>query len=228
LYHFRLVASVAGLSLSDRPSIGRPRFPPAQQRRVSRRLFRAAGARTDPEETTIGAMIHGLGDRSFGWSLVLFSVVNMVPMPVGSTLITALPLLLLTGQLALGYRQVALPRFMADIRVGKRRFQGVVIRLKPVFSKIERVLRPRLTTLFSPRNEQLVGMFLFAVAAALFLPMPGSGFVPATALLISAIGLIERDGVVLVSGLALGVVAIIVTAVVAAALLAGLKALGAG
>mgnify|MGYP006307433841 FL=1 len=149
----------------------------------------------------------------------------MVPMPVGSTLITAIPLLLLTGQMALGLQHIALPDFIKRIRISRRRFKGVVVRLKPLFRPIERIVRPRLLWLFSRRNERLAGLMLFAVAAALFLPMPGSGFVPATALLISAIGLIERDGMVLIGGMVLGVISILVTAVVATALLAGLMAL---
>ena len=193
---------------------------------VSRTLFRAAGTRTDGDEVSVGTMILGLGDRSFGWSIVLFALVNMVPMPVGSTLITAIPLLLLTAQMALGLHHIALPGFVSRIKVGRRRFKSVVMRMKPVLSRIERVVRPRLLFLFSRRNEQLVGILLFAVAFALFMPMPGSGFIPATALLISAIGLVERDGAVLVAGLALGVVSIIITIVVAAALIAGIEALG--
>jgi hypothetical protein len=204
---------------------GRPNGPPRW--RVSRRLFRAAGKPFDPDETSINTMILGLGDRSFGWTILLFSLVNMVPMPVGSTLITAIPLLLLTGQMALGLQHIALPDFIKRIRISRRRFKGVVVRLKPLFRPIERFVRPRLLWLFSRRNEQLAGVMLFAVAAALFLPMPGSGFVPATALLISAIGLIERDGVLLIGGLVLGVIAILVTAVVAMALLSGLMALSA-
>jgi hypothetical protein len=208
-------------STDDRP--GRPNGPPKW--RVSRRLFRAAGRPADPDDTSIGTMILGLGDRSFGWTILLFSLVNMVPMPVGSTLITAIPLLLLTAQMALGLQHIALPDFIRRIRISRRRFKGVIVRLRPLFRPIERIVRPRLLWLFSRRNERIAGVMLFAVAAALFLPMPGSGFVPATALLISAIGLIERDGVVLIGGMVLGVISILVTAVVATALLAGLMAL---
>lgn len=199
----------------------------AGRKPVSRALFRAAGTPSDGDDVSVGTMILGLGDRSFGWSILLFALVNMVPMPVGSTLFTAIPLLLLTGQMVLGLRHIALPGFVSRIRVGRRRFKGVIVRMRPVFRRVERVVRPRMLWLFSRQNERLVGVLLFAVAFALFLPMPGSGFIPATALLISAIGLVERDGVVLTAGLALGVVSIVITIVVAAALIAGIEALGA-
>jgi hypothetical protein len=103
-----------------------------------------------------------------------------------------------------------------------------VLRLKPALRRIERVVRPRLLWLFSRRNERLVGAVLFAVACALFIPLPGSGFIPATALLVSSIGLVERDGLVLSGGLVLGAVSIVITIAVAGAVIAGFEALSAG
>jgi hypothetical protein len=195
------------------------------RRRVSRILMRAAGRPSDPDEISVGNMVLGLGDRSFGWSLLLFSLVNMVPMPIGSTLITGIPPMIVTAQMALGYHHVWLPGFVTRRMVGRRGFQKVVLRFRPIIGPIERMLRPRLPWMFRPRAERLAGALLFAVAFALFLPMPGSGFLPATALLISAIGVIERDGWVLLAGLGLGIVSIVVTAAVVGLLFEGAQAL---
>ena len=79
--------------------------------------------------------------------------------------------------------------------------------------------------MFRPDTERVLGAMLFAVAFVLFLPMPGSGFVPATALLLAAIGLIERDGVVLLTGLGVGAASIVITVLVAELMLAGAQAL---
>jgi hypothetical protein len=204
-----------------------------KRKTVSRLLFRAAGRPAesrpaDDDTVTVGTMIVALGDRSFGWTMLLFALVNMVPMPIGSTLITAVPLMLLSGQMALGFRHIRLPEFVSRISVGRRRFKSLVLRLKPALRRIERVVRPRLLWLFSRRNERLVGAVLFAVACALFIPLPGSGFIPATALLISSIGLVERDGLVLSGGLVLGAVSIVITIAVAGAVIAGFEALSSG
>ena len=198
----------------------------AMRRTVSRVLFQAAGKPAESDEVSVGTMILALGDRSFGWTMLLFALVNMVPMPIGSTLITAIPLMLLSGQMALGFRHIRLPGFVSRIKVGRRRFKGVVLRMKPVIQPIERVVRPRMVWLFSRRNERLIGALLFAVACALFIPLPGSGFIPATAMLISAIGLVERDGAVLTGGLVLGAASIVITIMVAGAVIAGIEALG--
>lgn len=70
-----------------------------------------------------------------------------------------------------------------------------------------------------------MGALLMAVAIALFFPIPLSGFIPATALLVTSIGIVERDGVVALAGLALGAVAVVVTLVIGMMIVAGAKAL---
>lgn len=221
-----------GVDRSD-PSLVTELASGKRRKTVSRLLFRAAGRPAESlpasgDSVSVGTMIMGLGDRSFGWTMLLFALVNMVPMPIGSTLITAVPLMLLSAQMALGFRHIRLPPFVTRITVGRRRFKGVVLRLRPWLQRIERVVRPRMLWLFSRRNERLIGALLFAVSCALFIPLPGSGFIPATAILISSIGLVERDGAVLSGGLVLGALSIVITIAVAGAVLSGIEALRMG
>ena len=165
------------------------------------------------------------GQSSFGWSILLFAVVNLLPLPIGSNVVTALPLLLLTAQMALGFSHVRLPGFIARRRVPRRGFQRAVLRLRPLLRPIERVIRPRPPQLFSPQAERVIGALLFVVSAALFLPIPFSGMLSAFALLVSAMGLIERDGVVTLISLGLGAVALVVTATAATLLILGANSL---
>lgn len=140
-------------------------------------------------------------------------------------MVTSLPLLLLTGQMALGLRHVGLPAFIKRRRVPRNGVRRTVIRLRPLLRPIERVLRPRRLWLFQPPTERRIGALLFIVSLALFLPIPLSGYLPAIALLVTALGLVERDGTVTLIGMAIGVAAIIVTLVVLALLGAGVQAI---
>ena len=191
---------------------------------MSRSLLRAINGRRDTGAVTIGTFLADLGDRSFGWSLVLFSIVNLLPMPYGSTLITALPLILLTVQMALGFRHVHLPGFFNRRPVSRAGMRRAVIRLRPLTRPIERIIRPRHEWLFQPNFERLMGLLLLVVSVALFLPLPLSGWIPAFALFVSGFGLVERDGLVTMIGLAMGIVAIVVTIIVALSLAAGAAA----
>jgi hypothetical protein len=201
------------------------RLGSAIRRGLSRRLVRAA---RDPErrpDMALGELIHGLGDRSFGWCIVLFALISMLPMPIGSNMITAIPLILLTGQMALGLPQVWLPDWVMRRRISRKRFQRRVLWFGPLMRPIERIVRPRYAAVFTPRAERSLGVFLLFVAIALFAPIPLSSYLPAIALLLAGIGLVERDGAVVAAALVLGVIAIVVTVSVTVALLMGVEAL---
>ena len=192
---------------------------------MSRTLFRAARRRAKTDSLSIGALIAGLGDRSFGWSILLFSLVNLIPMPIGTNMLTALPVILLTGQMAAGFDHVRLPRFITRRKVNRRGFQRVVLRLEPVLQSIEKIVRPRHVWLFRPKNERMIGLLLLVVSLALFVPIPLNGFIPAIALFVTSFGLVERDGLLTSAGIALGVISILITLVLAGMLWAGAYAL---
>ena len=200
-------------------------LPEPLRRRLSRRLVRAArDPRDRADQMTIGALLDSLGERSFGWCLLIFSLLNLLPVPVGTNMITSIPLIVLTAQMALGYDQVRLPGFIARRGIGRRRFQKLVLWLGPLIRPVERIVRPRLPFILAPRAERLLGGFLFVVAVALFVPLPLISYLPAAALCLAGIGLVERDGLVTLAAVALGVVAVIAVLAAGAALIAGVDA----
>lgn len=186
---------------------------PPPPRRLIRRLFRAAGPRDDAGGRTLGEVIAGLGDRSFGWLILIFALANMIPLPPGSSLVLGLPLLIITAQMALGLRQVWLPGFVTRRRVDRKAFQRVVLRFGPLIRRVERLARPRHQWLFAPGPERALGLFLLCLAFALFVPIPFSAYGEAAALFVIGFGLAERDGLVALAGVGLGVVAIIVSVI---------------
>ncbi|NIA71629.1 exopolysaccharide biosynthesis protein [Pelagibius litoralis] len=194
-------------------------------RPMSRALLWAVCRYRKLDAVPLGRILEDQGQGSFGWSILLFSVVNMLPLPIGSNVVTAIPLLLLTGQMALGFPHVRLPGFISRRRIPRRGFQRIVMRLRPLLRPIEKVIRPRHPRLFRPQAERVIGALMFVVSAALFLPIPFSGLLSAFALLVCAMGLIERDGTVTVIGLCLGAFALLVTATAATLLVLGANSL---
>lgn len=224
----RYIIAVEGVLRRERPEVSvlsvEPAPTPRPRRRLLRRLFRVAGERKDADEIAIAEVVAKLGDRSFGWLLLFFAVFSLIPMP-GGGMFTAIPLFWVLGQMALGYPQIRLPEFVTRRRVNRRSWQRLVMRMTPVIRPIERMLEPRMEHLFVRRNERLLGAFQCLTAFALFLPVPLSGFIPAAALVITGLGLVERDGVVVLIGVALGFVSIVVTAVVIAMVFFGVQAI---
>jgi hypothetical protein len=87
------------------------------------------------------------------------------------------------------------------------------------------VLTPRYTPLFARRNERVLGLALFVIAFALFLPVPFSGWFPAISLFIFGVGLVERDGLVATIGLVCGGASVLLTLAILASLAAGAEAM---
>lgn len=174
---------------------------------------------------TLGNLLSELGETSFGWAIVVFSLLTLLPLPPGSSLITALPLLVTTGQIILGYPHVKLPGPLARLRLDPVKLRRTVLRLRPVTRRLERILTPRYTPLFARRNERFLGVLLFVIAFALFLPVPFSGWFPAVSLFIFGVGLVERDGLVASLGLAFGGLSVLLTLAIMMSLARGAEAM---
>lgn len=174
---------------------------------------------------TLGNLLTALGETSFGWAIVVFSLLTLLPMPPGSSLITALPLLVTTGQMVIGYPHVKLPGPLARLRLDPIKLRRTVLRLRPVTRRLERVLTPRYGAIFARRNERLLGLALFVIAFALFLPVPLSGWFPAISLFMFGVGLVERDGLVATLGLVFGGASVLLTATILVSLAEGAEAM---
>ncbi|GAA0292927.1 exopolysaccharide biosynthesis protein [Rhodovulum strictum] len=188
-------------------------------------ILRTSRAQHRAGNLTLGGLLAGLGERSFGWAIVVFSLVTILPLPPGSSVITALPVLVTTFQMLLGFPHVRLPGPLARLRIDPDKLRLTLLRLRPVTRRLERRLRPRLVALFAPRHEPLLGLALFVIAFTLFLPVPGSGWFPAISLFIVGVGLVERDGLVAVLGLAFGAFSVLLTVAIVLSLAEGAEAI---
>lgn len=195
-----------------RPSLSLPIL------RTSRRQHRAG-------TLTLGNLLSALGEASFGWAIVVFSLFTLLPLPPGATLLTALPLLVTTAQMILGYPHVKLPGPLNRLRLNPIKLRQTVLGLRPVTRRLERILTPRYTAIFSKRNERPLGLMMFLIAFALFLPVPLSGWFPAISLFVIGTGIVEKDGLVCGLGLVLGAASVVLTAVILSSIVIGADAL---
>lgn len=188
-------------------------------------IIRTARGQHRDGSLTLGGLLKALGETSFGWAIVLFSLVTLLPLPPGSSLITALPLLLTTGQMALGYPSVRLPGRLSRLKLDEPGLRRTVLRLSPITRRLERMLDTRYERVFMDRQPQALGIVLFAISFALFLPVPLTGWFPALSLFVFGVGLLERDGLVAGIGLSLGMMSILLTAVMIGSLAAAAETL---
>ena len=188
---------------------------------MSRTLLRSLQRNRNEPTIQLRVLMQDLGKRSFGWAVILFSLINLVPLPIGSTLVTAIPLVIVAAQMMYGLNALWLPAIIYNRPIRKRTIRHVLVRLRPLLKPLEQRIKPRETWLFEGTVERVVGGLMLANALALFLPIPLSGTLCALGLLITGLGLVERDGYVALIGLAVGLFSVGVTVAVATVLYIG-------
>jgi hypothetical protein len=85
-------------------------------------------------------VVANLGERSFGWLLLFFAILSLLPVP-GGGMFTAIPIFWVLGQMALGHPRIRLPEFVTRRRVSRRGWRRLVLRMTPVIRPVERLLR---------------------------------------------------------------------------------------
>jgi hypothetical protein len=82
-----------------------------------------------------------------------------------------------------------------------------VARALPVLQRLERWSKPRMTFLETPLALRLIGFLLIAFALGLLVAAPIIGQIPiGIAVCLIGLGLVERDGIVIVAGMLVGAV----------------------
>ncbi len=160
-----------------------------------------------------------LGDRSFAAMLAFFSILNLLPLPPGTTLILGPPLVIVAAQMALGQKRVWLPKFILGKSISKNRFQSLAERHLPRLLKLENFVRPRYWPFAkSGWDDRIIGIFALLLAIAVTMPIPFGNWLPALSILLIALALSERDGFLFYAGVFVGTLALaIITAVIGAA-----------
>jgi hypothetical protein len=168
-------------------------------------------------EVAVDDLIAILGGRGRAGLMLLFALPNVLPAPPGLSGVLGLPLLYLSVQLMLG-RVPWLPGFIGDRAMPRDRFAQLVERLGPWLARAERLLRPRWSLLVSHGAERVLGAVCLVLAAVLALPIPFGNMLPAFAICLIALGILERDGVWVAVGTAVGAAALLLVAGVVYAL----------
>ncbi|MHA6692696.1 exopolysaccharide biosynthesis protein [Devosia sp. A449] len=201
-------------------SLAEDETPSYDDHRLSATLLRIA-AKPGRDRIFIRDLLTELDHRAIAAMLFIFAVPNTIPVPPGVSGVLGAPLIFLAAQLMLG-RPPWLPRLIADRSFARTDFEKVVIKVGPWLQKAEKLMRPRLEILAKPPAEYLIGAIALILAIILFLPIPLGNMLPAIAICVLALGLIERDGVWVLIGTAVSIAsAIIVSGVIAAFAYAG-------
>lgn len=170
------------------------------------------------ERISVGDLLTALADRALGALLFVFACPNALPALPGTSVILGAPLVLLAAQLAFA-RKPWLPGFIARRSMARSDFQALIGRINPWLRRAERMLRPRASICALPPMEYVVGLICLLLAIVVLLPIPLGNMLPALAISMLALGVLERDGYWIIAGMITAAAsAVVVSGVVFAAL----------
>lgn len=174
-------------------------------------LLRRVLAQLPGPDVRIGYVILQLRRRSFGGLLIILGAVNLLP---GVSLFSGFATIVPGLQMAAGFRAPLLPRFIRRRRVDVDDLRALGEKLVRVIEWVERFVRPRWLLLSTPPMIVIVGVLVTALAVVVMLPLPLSNFPPAVALILLSLGIMERDGLLIVIGLFAAAVALVIGALI--------------
>ena len=166
-------------------------------------------AQGDPDETvTLRDLLAGLNRSAFGMLLFASVLPAFIPIPIGGAI--SGPLVMLIGvQLAIGMRRPWLPNFLATRGPHRHALARFDRMISPWLARLEHLIRPRLPVLLDHRLAGVVtGLLLVLLGLLLSLPIPLTNYLFGGLLLVFALALLERDGVMMLVAWIAGAIAV--------------------
>ncbi len=156
---------------------------------------------------TIGEMVHFFGDRGFGFLMMIFALIWIIPLPIpGIHMFLSIPLFYLSLQQFVGRHEVWFPHKVLDYVIPQRALVDVGLKTIPWIERIEAFSKPRLSFLAEGWWFRFFGGVAFYITAFLSIPLPLTNLVPAVGLVFMAIGILVKDGMAIIIGSIIGVV----------------------
>ncbi|WP_375408571.1 exopolysaccharide biosynthesis protein [uncultured Methylobacterium sp.] len=180
-------------------------------------------AAQEGDRLTVGDIVAVLRDRAFALLIVILGLPNCLPMPPPIPLVCGFLLLLVAVQIMAGMTSPWLPRILLSRSVARSDVERAAKRAVPLLRRLERWSRPRMSLFETPLGMRTVGLIVLTLSLALIVAAPFIGQIPlGIAICLVGLGLVERDGLVVVVGLAVGVIGVLLNAGFVYAIVSGI------
>lgn len=148
--------------------------------------------------------------RAWGGLLVIFAAINVIPLPPGMNIFFAVPLMIVSAQMAFGRATPWFPGRIDRRGVTRDELRRLVAKIEWVESRVERLFKPRLPTLTGPTATRAIGVACFVLA--MFAMLPIVHVAPAAVIVLFGLGLVYRDGALVIAAAVAGLVGAVVAA----------------
>ncbi|MEC9462936.1 MAG: exopolysaccharide biosynthesis protein [Pseudomonadota bacterium] len=176
---------------------------------ASRRLARLRAQALEAGSVTLDGLMSALGRSSIAFAILILSLPALTPIPGPFGMVFGTCLAIVSLQIIAGFRRIWLPSFLGRRQVSGGTIDLMVRYTAPLVARVETLLRKnRMRRFAGPRAQAFLGIPVLLLAIAVALPIPFGNMLPVAALVMIALGLMERDGLVAILGVAMGVFAL--------------------
>jgi hypothetical protein len=163
-----------------------------------------------PDRLSFTELAARLEASAWGGLLLIFAAINMLPLPPGTSVFFALPLMIVSAQMVFGRSSPWFPGRIDRRGVKKEELRRLSGKMEWLEIRIERVLKPRLPRLTGTVATRVIGAVCFLLALVAAIPIPLFHVAPAAAIALFGLALIYRDGALVMVGAIAGVLSVIV------------------
>lgn len=156
---------------------------------------------------SIGDLVAAIESRGFGALLLLPALLTFLPtggIP-GVPGVCAIVIILISGQMLFGRQHAYIPKKLKDLSINRKKLVSMLDKAKPVLKFIDHVVTQRFSFMFRPLTERIIAgvsillaLTFFPLAFIPFAVLPSAG-----AVVMMSLGLLARDGLLVMIGFAL-------------------------
>lgn len=164
-------------------------------------LFDLLIEKTEGEDVTVRDLLGVVGQRSYGPIILILGFIAVSPLTIipGATWVVALLTLLIAGQIVLGLSRPWVPKNLLDFSFKREHLIAGTKASRGWASVFDKVLKPRLSFLTRKPFLQLIALMCIGAALITF-PLgfvPFGPLLPGITILVFGLGLMARDGAVI-------------------------------
>ena len=167
---------------------------------------------TDGKEVTIGELLETFDGRAYGPLLLIpallaVSPIGMIP---GMSVVTGSIIFLIAAQMLFSTKSPWLPKRLTAFSIPREKLVDTVEKTKPWALWIEKGVKHRFTMMADPPMSYLLAVSCMVLAATMY-PLalvPFGVAVPGTAVILFALGLTARDGLLISFGYSISILAV--------------------
>lgn len=140
-----------------------------------------------------------------------FPVALPLPYPPGFPSLCGIPIFLLSVQMLLNQKKVILPKFIREYRLRVELIRSIINKSNKILIILSKIIQVRrLEIITSNKFVPIYGLVFIALSVCILIPFPGTNFIPAVGIFICCLGLLFKDGLFVLIGLAIGFAGILI------------------